>query len=103
MAGVMSPYHSSRFGNHLAERLLDQAEARASYTTLFGGRSRSIPQGMFFECPTLCNIIILPNKTILRLIFLILRPLSLKLDITFWGTGGWGGVSKVGAQHDLKI
>ena len=32
--------------NHLEERLLDQAQARASYTPLFWGRSRSIPQCM---------------------------------------------------------
>ena len=31
---------------HLKERLLDQAQARASYTPLFWGRSRSIPQCM---------------------------------------------------------
>ena len=31
---------------HLEERLLDQAQARASYTPLFSGRARSIPQGM---------------------------------------------------------
>ena len=35
--------------NHLKERLLDQAQARASYTPLFGGHSRSIPQGMIFD------------------------------------------------------
>ena len=32
--------------NHLEERLLDQAQARAPYTPLFWGRSRSIPQCM---------------------------------------------------------
>ena len=32
--------------NHLEERLLDQAQMRLSYTPLFWGRSRSIPQGM---------------------------------------------------------
>ena len=32
--------------NHLEERLLDQAQARASYTPLFWGRSRSISQCM---------------------------------------------------------
>ena len=32
--------------NHLEERLLDQAQARASYTPFFWGRSRSIPQCM---------------------------------------------------------
>ena len=32
--------------SHLEERLLDEAQARASYTPLFWGRSRSIPQCM---------------------------------------------------------
>ena len=32
--------------NHLEERLLDQVQARASYTPLFLGRSCSIPQCM---------------------------------------------------------
>ena len=32
--------------NHLEERLLDQAQARASFTPLFGARSRSMPQCM---------------------------------------------------------
>ena len=32
--------------NPLEERLLDQARARASYTPLFWGRSRIIPQCM---------------------------------------------------------
>ena len=32
--------------NHLEERLLDQAQARALYTPLFWGRSRSTPQCM---------------------------------------------------------
>ena len=36
-------------GNHLEERLLDQAQARASYTPLFWGHSRSIPQGMILD------------------------------------------------------
>ena len=47
--------------NHLEERLLDQAQARASYTPLFWGHSRSIPQGMIFD--------VLPNKTIPQWIF----------------------------------
>ena len=37
---------TSIFANHLEERLLDQARARAPYTPLFWGCSRSIPQGM---------------------------------------------------------
>ena len=35
--------------NHLEERLLDQAQARVLYTSLFGGHSRSIPQGMILD------------------------------------------------------
>ena len=38
--------HSGKKRNHLEERLLDQVQARASYTPLFWGRSRSIPQCM---------------------------------------------------------
>ena len=37
---------SVRNQNPLEERVLDQAQARASYTPPFGGRSRSIPQCM---------------------------------------------------------
>ena len=40
------PPFLSDWANHLEERLLDQAQARASYTPLFWGRSRSIPQCM---------------------------------------------------------
>ena len=36
-------------GNHLEERLLDQAQARVSYTPPFGGHSRSTPQGRIFD------------------------------------------------------
>ena len=59
--------------NHLEERLLDQAQARASYTPLFWGHSRSIPQGMIFDVQTLY---------------------PLKLDNTFLrgGVGVGGGV-----------
>ena len=35
--------------NHFDERLLDQAQARASYIPLFGSHSRSIPQGMILD------------------------------------------------------
>ena len=35
--------------NHLEERLLDQAQACASYNPLFGGHLRSIPQGMILD------------------------------------------------------
>ena len=39
-------FRSEMFFNHLEERLLDQAQVRASFTPLFWGRSRSIPQCM---------------------------------------------------------
>ena len=45
--GGKGPKGRAANGNRpFEERLLDQAQARASYTPLFGGRSRSIPQCM---------------------------------------------------------
>ena len=41
--------------NHLEERLFDQAQAQASYTPLFWGCSRSIPQGMVSDVHPLFN------------------------------------------------
>ena len=81
--------------NHLEERLLDQAQARASYTPLFWGRSRSIPQGMIFDVQPLvksffCPIRESPNG------FFILRPLSPETGYHILGMGGGG--SKVCAQ-----
>ena len=43
---AMPPPPPPKPQNHLKERGLDQAQARASYTPLFKGHSRSIPQGM---------------------------------------------------------
>ena len=48
--------------NHLEERLLDQAQARASYTPLFGGHSRSIPQGMIFDVQPLVKSLFCPIR-----------------------------------------
>ena len=50
--------------NHLEERLLDQAQARASYTPPppFGGLSRSIPQGMIFDVQSLGKSLFCPIK-----------------------------------------
>ena len=49
-APQMGPYFGlAEAKNHPEERLLDQAQARVSYTPLFGGHSRSIPQGMIFD------------------------------------------------------
>ena len=47
---------------HLDERLLDQAQARASYTPLFWGHSRSIPQGMIFDVQPLVKSLFCPIR-----------------------------------------
>ena len=86
--------------NHLEERLLDQAQARASYTPLFWGHSRSIPQGMILDVQPLvkslfCPIRPSPNG------FFDCEPLSPNTGYHFFkGVGGWGGGrgSKVFAQ-----
>ena len=49
-------------GNHLEERLLDQAQARASYTPLFWGHSRSIPQGMILDVQPLVKSLFCPIR-----------------------------------------
>ena len=51
-----------RPGNHLEERLLDQAQARASYTPLFWGHSRSIPQGMILDVQPLVKSLFCPIR-----------------------------------------
>ena len=48
--------------NHLEERLLDQAQARASYTPPFGGHSRSIPQGMILDVQPLVKSLFCPIR-----------------------------------------
>ena len=48
--------------NHLEERLLDQAQARAPYTPLFGGHSRSILQGMIFDVQPLVKSLFCPIR-----------------------------------------
>ena len=48
--------------NHLEERLLDQAQARASYTPLFWGHSRSIPQGMILNVQPLVKSLFCPIR-----------------------------------------
>ena len=50
------------FGNHLEERLLDQAQARAAYTPLFWGHSRSIPQGMILDVQPLVKSLFCPIR-----------------------------------------
>ena len=50
---------------HLEERLLDQAQVRASYVVyppLFGGHSRSIPQGMMFDLQPLVKSFFCPIR-----------------------------------------
>ena len=49
-------------GSHLEERLLDQAQARASYTPLFWGHSRSIPQGMVLDVQPLVKSLFCPIR-----------------------------------------
>ena len=53
---------SDRLRNHLEERLLDQAQARASYTPLFWGHSRSIPQGMILDVQPLVKSLFCPIR-----------------------------------------
>ena len=48
--------------NHLEERLLDQAQVRASYTPLFWGHSRSIPQGMILDVQPLVKSLFCPIR-----------------------------------------
>ena len=48
--------------NHLEERLLDQAQARVAYTPLFGGHSRSIPQGMILDVQPLVKSLFCPIR-----------------------------------------
>ena len=48
--------------NHLEERLLDQAQARASYTPPFWGHSRSIPQGMILDVHPLVKSLFCPIR-----------------------------------------
>ena len=87
-----------RFQNHLEERLLDQAHARASYTPPFWGHSRSIPQGMIFDVQPLVKSLFCPIRPP-PMDFLILRPLSPKTGQHFFEGVGWGGGgSKVFAQ-----
>ena len=66
--------------------LLDQARARASYTPPFGGRSRSIPQGMILDVQLLVKSLFCPIKRSPNGFFFILRPLSPETGYhCFWG------------------
>ena len=51
-----------KYINHLEERLLDQAQARAAYTPLFWGHSRSIPQGMILDVQPLVKSLFCPIR-----------------------------------------
>ena len=95
--------------NHLEERLLDQALARALYTLLFGGHSRSTPQGMIFDVQPLVKSLFCPIRPSPIGFLDSEASYPLKLDITFFGGGGggWGtGVkslcSEVCAQRGLN-
>ena len=57
-----STLYRSKMENHLEERLLDQAQARASYTPLFWGHSRSIPQGMILDVQPLVKSLFCPIR-----------------------------------------
>ena len=48
--------------NHLEERLLDQAQVRASYTPPFGGHSRSIHHGMILDVQPLVKSLFCPIR-----------------------------------------
>ena len=65
-ADVMDPsyiyYYTPLPLNHLEERLLDQAQARAAYTPLFWGHSRSIPQGMILDVQPLVKSLFCPIR-----------------------------------------
>ena len=70
-----------------SKRGLDQAQARASYTPLFWGHSRSIPQGMILDVQPLVKSLFCPIRPSPKGLY------PLKLDITFWGGLGGGGKS----------
>ena len=82
--------------NHLEERLLDQAHARASYTPLFWGHSRSIPQGMILDVQPLVKSFFCPIRRFPNGFFDSEASIPLKLDNTFLrgGVGGMGGGQK---------
>ena len=82
-------------GNHLEERLLDQAQARASYTPLFWGHSLSIPQGMILDVQPLVKSLFCPIRASPNGFFDFEASTPLNLDITFLRGGGG---SKVFAQ-----
>ena len=79
--------------NHLEERLLDQAQAWASYTPLIWGHLRSIPQGMIFDVQPLVKSLFCPMRQSPNGFFDSDCLYPLKLDITFL-RGGMGGGQK---------
>ena len=84
--------HTS-LGNHLEERLLDQAQVRTPYTPFFGGHSRSIPQGMILDVQPLVKSLFCPIKQSPNGFFYF-EALFGHLG-GGGGMGGWGGGSKV--------
>ena len=77
--------------NHLEERLLDQAQARASYTPLFWGHSRSIPQGMILDVQPLVKSLFCPIRPSPNGFFD--SEASPKTGYYFFERGGGGGVN----------
>ena len=59
---IFFPAHFLQVFNHLEERLLDQAQARASYTPLFWAHSRSISQGMILDVQPLVKSLFCPIR-----------------------------------------
>ena len=80
-----SKFLNPSFSNHLEERLLDQAQARASYTPLFWGHLSSIPQDVIFDVQPLVKALFCPIRQSPNGFFD-----SEASDITFLN-GGWGG------------
>ena len=62
LASLMLGWGETVKKTHLEERLLDQAQARASYTPLFWGHSRSIPQGMILDVQPLVKSLFCPIR-----------------------------------------
>ena len=93
------PQRRSTAVNHLEERLLDQAQARASCTPLFWGHSRSIPQGMILDVQPLIKSLFCPIRPSPNGFFD--SEASIPWISLFWGVGEGGclgGGSKVFAE-----
>ena len=76
--------------NHLEERLLDQAQARASYTPFFGVVRVAYPNVWFLTSNPLENHHF-RTKNDPRMIFWILTPVPPRTGVPFFEGGGGGG------------